>query len=142
MAIMAREASADSIHWTFAPMIEVCRDPRWGRIAESYGEDPFLASVLAKAAVRGLQGDDLFQPDKMAACAKHYVAYSGAEGGRDYNTVGCGKLETGCRPVGARGHGTAVARLPVAIDGGAASPAGITQDSPRASVAAPPSFLP
>ncbi|MBD3240377.1 MAG: beta-glucosidase, partial [Chitinivibrionales bacterium] len=93
MAITAREAAADSIHWTFTPMIEVCRDPRWGRIAESYGEDPYLASRLTEAAVKGLQGDDLSRPDKIAACAKHYVGYSGAEGGRDYNTVGCGMRE-------------------------------------------------
>ena len=93
MSITAREAAADGLHWTFTPMIEVCRDPRWGRIAESYGEDPHLASRLAEAAVKGLQGDDLSRPDKIAACAKHYVAYSGAEGGRDYNTVGCGVRE-------------------------------------------------
>lgn len=85
--VAAREAAADGIHWTFAPMSDVTRDPRWGRIAESCGEDPYLASVLVAAMVRGFQGRDLSAPDSIAACAKHYVGYGAAEGGRDYNTT-------------------------------------------------------
>jgi len=85
--IAAREAAAEGIRWTFAPMVDIARDPRWGRIAEGFGEDPYLASVMAWAAVKGFQGDDLSSPDTILACAKHYVAYGAAEGGRDYNTV-------------------------------------------------------
>ena len=85
--ISAEEATSAGIKWTFAPMLDICRDPRWGRIAESPGEDPFLASALAKAYVTGFQGSDMSLPVSMAACAKHYAAYGGAEGGRDYNTV-------------------------------------------------------
>ena len=83
----AIEARAAGTHWTFAPMVDICRDPRWGRVAEGAGEDPFLGSLVAAARVRGFQGDDLTAPDRMLACAKHYVAYGAAEGGRDYNTV-------------------------------------------------------
>jgi len=85
--IAAREASSEGIKWTFAPMVDIARDPRWGRIAEGAGEDPYLGSVIAWAAVKGFQGDDLSDPDSILACAKHYIAYGGAEGGRDYNTV-------------------------------------------------------
>jgi beta-glucosidase len=85
--IAAREASAVGIHWTFAPMMDIARDPRWGRIAESLGEDPYLAGVLAAAMVRGFQGESLDARDSIAACAKHYVGYGAAEGGRDYNTT-------------------------------------------------------
>lgn len=85
--IAAREASANGIHWTFAPMVDVSRDPRWGRIAESLGEDPVLASRLGVAMVKGFQGDDLSAPTSIAACVKHYVGYGAAEGGRDYNTT-------------------------------------------------------
>jgi beta-glucosidase-like glycosyl hydrolase len=85
--IAARETAADGIHWTFAPMLDIARDPRWGRIAESLGEDPVLASALAAAMVRGLQGESLDAPDAVAACAKHYAGYGAAEGGRDYNTT-------------------------------------------------------
>ena len=85
--IAAREASAEGIRWTFAPMVDIARDPRWGRIAEGAGEDPYLGSVMAWAAVKGFQGEDLSDPDTILACAKHYVAYGAAEGGRDYNTV-------------------------------------------------------
>jgi beta-glucosidase len=85
--IAAREAAAAGIHWTFAPMMDIARDPRWGRIAESLGEDPYLAGVLAAAMVRGFQGDALDAPDSVAACAKHYVGYGAAEAGRDYNTT-------------------------------------------------------
>jgi beta-glucosidase len=87
MAVAAEEAAAEGIHWTFAPMIDVSRDPRWGRIAESCGEDTYLSSVMAKAMVQGFQGDDLSDPKTIAACAKHYVGYGAAEGGRDYNTT-------------------------------------------------------
>jgi beta-glucosidase len=86
-AIAAAEATTYGIRWTFAPMLDVARDPRWGRIAESPGEDPYLASRLAAAYVRGFQGADLSSPDRMAACAKHYAAYGAVEGGRDYNTT-------------------------------------------------------
>ncbi len=85
--IAAAEASATGINWTFAPMVDIARDPRWGRIAEGSGEDPYLGSVMAAARVRGFQGKDLRDPSRVLACAKHYVAYGGAEGGRDYNTV-------------------------------------------------------
>jgi beta-glucosidase len=85
--VAAIEAAAAGTHWTFAPMVDVCRDPRWGRIAEGAGEDPYLGAAMAAARVRGFQGDDLAAPETILACAKHYVAYGGAEGGRDYNTV-------------------------------------------------------
>ncbi|MEV0371152.1 beta-glucosidase BglX [Streptomyces sp. NPDC050636] len=88
--ISAAEARSNGVHWTFAPMMDVTHEPRWGRIAEGNGEDPYLASVFAAAKVRGYQGDGpdgLRARDRLAACAKHFVAYGGAEGGRDYNTV-------------------------------------------------------
>jgi beta-glucosidase len=85
--IAAMEASSEGINWTFAPMIDICRDPRWGRIAESCGEDPYLAGIFAKAMVRGFQGIDLRDPSTIAACGKHYVGYGAAEGGKDYNTT-------------------------------------------------------
>lgn len=82
--ILAKEARAEGVHWTFAPMMDVSRDPRWGRMAESFGEDSLLASRMAASAVKGLQGDDLSKKDSIAACAKHFIGYSAAEGGRDY----------------------------------------------------------
>lgn len=85
--VAAIEASTYGIRWTFAPMLDIARDPRWGRIAESPGEDPYLASVLSGAYVRGFQGDDLTDPTSMIACAKHFAGYGAAEGGRDYNTA-------------------------------------------------------
>jgi len=85
--IAAFEAASEGTNWTFAPMVDIARDPRWGRIMEGFGEDPFLGSVMASARVKGFQGDDLRDKTKIAACSKHYVAYGGAEGGRDYNTV-------------------------------------------------------
>jgi beta-glucosidase len=85
--IAAREARAAGIHWTFAPMADIARDARWGRIAEGSGEDPFLGSAMAAARVKGFQGADLSAQDSVVACVKHYVAYGAAEGGRDYNTV-------------------------------------------------------
>ncbi|HEX7026379.1 MAG TPA: beta-glucosidase BglX [Gammaproteobacteria bacterium] len=83
----AVEASTYGIRWTFAPMVDISRDPRWGRIAESFGEDPYLSSVFSTALVEGFQGDDLTDPTSLAACAKHYAGYGAAEGGRDYNTT-------------------------------------------------------
>jgi len=85
--VAAEEAEASGVRWTFSPMVDVARDPRWGRIAEGAGEDPYLGSVMARAWVRGYQGDDPSQPGHVAACAKHWVAYGAAEGGRDYNTT-------------------------------------------------------
>jgi beta-glucosidase len=85
--VAAAEAAATGVNWTFAPMIDITRDPRWGRIAESPGEDPFLASELAVAMVRGFQGDDLSAPDTIAACAKHFAGYGESEAGRDYATT-------------------------------------------------------
>ena len=82
---IAREASSDSVHWTFSPMVDICRDGRWGRIVEGPGEDPFVASFLAKSAVKGFQGDDLTDNESLVACAKHYIGYGASEGGRDYN---------------------------------------------------------
>jgi beta-glucosidase len=86
-SIAAKEASAAGINWVFAPMLDISRDPRWGRIAESFGEDPYLSSVLGAASVRGYQGDDLSDPESVAASAKHFLGYGAAEGGRDYNTT-------------------------------------------------------
>ncbi|MFI8932090.1 glycoside hydrolase family 3 N-terminal domain-containing protein [Streptomyces sp. NPDC053474] len=85
--VSAREARANGVHWTFSPMMDVTHEPRWGRIAESCGEDPYLTAEFAAAKVRGYQGRDYAAKDRIAACAKHFVAYGGAEGGRDYNTV-------------------------------------------------------
>lgn len=85
--VAAREASEAGFHWTFAPMMDITRDPRWGRIAEGFGEDPFLAKGFAAAAVRGFQGKDLSLPYTIAACAKHFAGYGAAEGGRDYDTA-------------------------------------------------------
>lgn len=85
--VAAIEASETGIRWTFAPMIDIARDPRWGRIAESCGEDPYLTSVMGVAMVNGFQGKDLSDPGSIAACAKHFAGYGAAEGGRDYNTT-------------------------------------------------------
>src|SRR5437763_1860688 len=85
--VAAAEAAAAGLHWTFAPMVDIARDPRWGRIAEGAGEDPYLGSVMARARVRGFQGADYSDPTRVVACAKHWVAYGAAEGGRDYNTT-------------------------------------------------------
>ncbi len=83
----AVEATADGIRWTFSPMVDIARDARWGRIAEGSGEDPYLGSLMAAAWVRGYQGKDLADSTSMLACPKHFAAYGGAEGGRDYNSV-------------------------------------------------------
>src|SRR5215204_3977851 len=85
--IAAVEASADGICWTFSPMVDIARDPRWGRIAEGSGEDVFLGSAIAKAMVKGYQGDDLSKNNTIMACVKHYALYGAAEAGRDYNTT-------------------------------------------------------
>jgi beta-glucosidase len=85
--VAATEASAAGVHWTFAPMVDIARDPRWGRIMEGAGEDPFLGAEIAVARVRGFQGESLGNLDTIAACAKHFAGYGFAEGGRDYNTV-------------------------------------------------------
>lgn len=84
--VAAEECSADGIRWAFSPMVDIGRDARWGRVAEGFGEDPYLASVLAQASVRGLQGDNLTDPRSVAACMKHFAGYGCVEGGRDYNT--------------------------------------------------------
>ena len=85
--IAAQECSADGINWTFSPMLDICRDPRWGRMAEGSGEDPYLGSCIAKAMVEGYQGQNLAAPNTVMACVKHFALYGGAEAGRDYNTV-------------------------------------------------------
>ena len=85
--VAAVEASSVGIRWTFSPMVDVSRDPRWGRIAESSGEDTYLNTVMGVAMIEGYQGDDLSKPGTMAACAKHFAGYGAAEGGKDYNTT-------------------------------------------------------
>lgn len=85
--IAAKEASADGINWTFSPMVDICRDPRWGRIAEGSGEDAYLGSEIAKAMVKGYQGNDLTKNNTIMSCVKHYALYGAAEAGRDYNTT-------------------------------------------------------
>jgi beta-glucosidase len=85
--IAAIEASAMGLHWTFAPMVDIARDPRWGRIAEGAGEDTHLAARIAEARVKGFQGNDLGSFNTVAACAKHFAAYGASEAGRDYNQV-------------------------------------------------------
>ncbi len=86
-SIAAKESYAAGLRWTFAPMVDIARDPRWGRITEGAGEDPFLGAAFARARVRGFQGTDYSQPGKVLATAKHWVAYGAAEGGRDYDTT-------------------------------------------------------
>ncbi len=85
--VAAVEATASGVRWTFSPMLDVARDPRWGRVAEGSGEDPYLDVQMGLAMVRGYQGDDLGDPTALAACIKHFVGYGAAEGGRDYNTT-------------------------------------------------------
>lgn len=82
-SIMSQEASYDGVHWTFAPMLDICVDPRWGRIIECPGEDPLLGKMVAKASIEGIQGADMAQPGKLAACAKHYIGYGASQAGRD-----------------------------------------------------------
>jgi len=90
--IAAQEATADGLVWTFSPMIDVSRDPRWGRVSEGAGEDPYLVSEISKAMVRGYQGTDLSQNNTMMACAKHFALYGAPEAGREYNTVDMSRI--------------------------------------------------
>lgn len=90
--VAAQEASADGICWTFSPMVDICRDPRWGRIAEGSGEDPYLGSQVATAFVKGYQGNDLSKNNTIMGCVKHFALYGAAEAGRDYNTTDMSKL--------------------------------------------------
>jgi beta-glucosidase len=85
--VAAREARAAGLHWTFGPMLDICRDARWGRIVEGAGEDPCLGAAMAAAQVRGFQGDDISDPERVLACAKHFAGYGFSEGGRDYDPV-------------------------------------------------------
>ena len=90
--IAAQEATANGIAWTYSPMVDIARDPRWGRIAEGGGEDPWLGSQIAKAMVKGYQGNDLSLDNTMMACVKHFALYGASEAGRDYNTVDMSKI--------------------------------------------------
>lgn len=110
--ISAVEASADGINWTFSPMVDICRDARWGRIAESNGEDPYLGSLLAKAYVRGYQGENMQGKDEILSCVKHFALYGASESGRDYNTVDMSRL---------RMYNEYLAPYRAAVDAGAGS---------------------
>jgi beta-glucosidase len=90
--IAAQEASADGINWTFSPMVDISREPRWGRVSEGSGEDPFLGSQIAKAMVKGYQGDDLSKNNTILSCVKHFALYGAPEAGRDYNTVDMSRI--------------------------------------------------
>ncbi|MFM9908858.1 MAG: beta-glucosidase BglX [Chitinophagaceae bacterium] len=90
--IAANEGTADGLNWAFSPMVDIARDPRWGRVSEGSGEDPYLGSQIAKAMVKGYQGNDLSKDNTMLACVKHFALYGAAEGGRDYNTVDMSKV--------------------------------------------------
>jgi beta-glucosidase len=90
--IAAQEATANGIAWAYSPMVDIARDPRWGRIAEGSGEDPWLGSQIAKAVVKGYQGNDLSLNNTMMACVKHFALYGAAEAGRDYNTVDMSRI--------------------------------------------------
>lgn len=89
--VAAEEMSAAGVNWTFSPMVDICRDPRWGRMAEGSGEDPYLGSRIAEAMVRGYQGKDMCRHDEVMACVKHFALYGASEAGRDYNTVDMSK---------------------------------------------------
>src|ERR1700688_1405659 len=91
--IAAREASADGLAWAFSPMVDIARDPRWGRVSEGSGEDPYLGSLIAAAVVRGDQGKDLRNTETVMACVKHFALYGAAEGGREYNTVDMSRIK-------------------------------------------------
>jgi beta-glucosidase len=91
-ALAATEATADGLCWAFSPMVDIARDPRWGRIAEGAGEDPYLGSRIAEAMVKGYQGKDLSLPNTLMACVKHFALYGAAEGGRDYNTTDMSRI--------------------------------------------------
>ncbi len=86
-AVAAKEARAAGLHWTFGPMVDIARDARWGRIVEGAGEDPYLGAAMAAAQVRGFQGDNLADPERVLACAKHFAGYGYSDGGRDYDPV-------------------------------------------------------
>jgi beta-glucosidase len=90
--LAAQEASADGICWTFSPMVDISRDPRWGRVSEGSGEDPYLGSQIARAMVKGYQGDDLLKNNTIMACVKHFALYGAPEAGRDYNTVDMSRI--------------------------------------------------
>lgn len=91
--IAATEASADGLNWTYSPMVDIARDPRWGRISEGSGEDPYLGSAIAKAMVKGYQQDDLSKNNTIMSCVKHFALYGAAEGGRDYNTTDMSRVK-------------------------------------------------
>jgi beta-glucosidase len=91
--IAATEATADGLCWAFSPMVDIARDPRWGRISEGSGEDPYLGGEIAKAMVRGYQGTDLAANNTLMACVKHFALYGAAEAGRDYNSVDMSKIK-------------------------------------------------
>jgi len=91
--VAAKEASADGLNWTFSPMVDITRDPRWGRVSEGSGEDPYLGSVIAKTMIKGYQGDDLKDGSSIMACVKHFALYGAAEAGRDYNTVDMSRVK-------------------------------------------------
>ena len=91
--IAATEASADGLNWTYSPMVDIARDPRWGRISEGSGEDPYLGSAIAKAMVKGYQGNDLLKDNTIMACVKHFALYGAAEAGRDYNTTDMSRVK-------------------------------------------------
>ena len=91
--IAALEATADGINWNFSPMVDIARDPRWGRIAEGAGEDPYLGSQIAKAMIVGYQGEDLTASNTMMACVKHFALYGASEAGRDYNSVDMSRIK-------------------------------------------------
>lgn len=110
--IAAVESSAAGINWTFSPMVDISRDPRWGRMSEGSGEDPFLGSAIARAMVRGYQGDSLKNNDEILACVKHFALYGASEAGRDYNTVDMSRL---------RMYNEYFAPYRAAVDAGAAS---------------------
>lgn len=110
--IAAREATATGINFNFAPMVDICRDARWGRISEGAGEDPYLGSLIAAARVRGFQGNDLADPETLAACVKHYAAYGAPVAGRDYNTVDMSLLSL---------HETYLPPYKAAVDAGVAT---------------------
>ena len=92
-SVAATEATADGIDWNFSPMVDIARDPRWGRIAEGAGEDPYLGSAVAKAMVEGYQGEDLTRPTTMLATVKHFALYGAVEAGRDYNTTDMSRVK-------------------------------------------------
>ncbi len=92
-SVAAQEAASVGVNWALAPMLDISRDPRWGRIAESFGEDPYLMSELGRAVIKGFQGKDLSKPENIASCAKHFAGYGASESGRDYNTTNIPEIE-------------------------------------------------